>query len=75
MECEFCGGNMREEIVTYTGKAKSAVIVVKNIKAYECSQCGEEMYEESEAELISKIAEKITECQFELAIADANKWR
>jgi len=74
MECEFCGGNTREQLTTYTGKTKTAVIVVKNIKTHKCSQCGEEFYEEAEAELISQIIQKIKDIPLELAVTDANKW-
>ena len=75
MECEFCGGNMREEIVTYTGKAKTTVIVIKNVKAYKCSQCGAEMYDDSEVALMGKVSKKIKDDPFELVMTDADKWR
>jgi len=75
MKCEMCRGNMTKKEVVYTGKTKDAVIVIKNIKALKCDQCGNEAYDSEEMAIISLVAKKVRESPFELAVTDAKKWR
>jgi len=75
MECEYCCGDTKKTIVTYTGQVENCVFVIKNILAEKCEQCGEEFYDEDETELICKIANTVSEIPLELAVTDAKKWK
>jgi len=53
--CVFCGGDIKEEIVTVVKERQGEVIIVENVPAGVCSQCGEREYD---AQVVSKL-EKI----------------
>ncbi len=39
--CAFCKGDLEEKTVTYTTEYKGRVVVVENVPALVCKQCGE----------------------------------
>ena len=75
MNCDYCDGEMKKTMTTYTGKANDCVIVIENIACNKCEQCGSETYDEAEAELISQIVKEIRKIPLELAVTDAKKWK
>jgi len=75
MECVYCGGDIEEKLVTYTGNTGDCVIVIKNLIGKKCKQCGDESYGYAETGLIDTIVEKISAVPLELAVTDANKWK
>jgi YgiT-type zinc finger domain-containing protein len=55
--CPTCrGNNITPSVVTYTTEHKGAcVIVIQNVPALECSQCGEIFYSSDVMEKLQKI--------------------
>lgn len=53
--CIFCGGDIKEEVVRVIKEKEDEVIIIENVPAGVCTQCGEREYE---AKIISKL-EKI----------------
>lgn len=43
--CSFCQGDMHQELVTYTQAYEGKFIVIENVPAWVCGQCGEIYYE------------------------------
>lgn len=50
--CVFCGGDIREKIVTVIKEHEGEVIIIENVPAGVCTQCGEREYG---AEIASKL--------------------
>lgn len=40
-KCPFCGGELRERVVTYPQSYQGKVYILENVPAEVCSQCGE----------------------------------
>ncbi len=56
--CPVCKGTMEAGSATVTVDYGPGVIVVRNVPATVCSQCGEEWIDDAEAERIEKIVEE-----------------
>lgn len=42
--CAFCKGVLKKQTTTYTREHQGKVIIIKNVPAFVCSQCGEKYY-------------------------------
>ena len=66
--CALCGGIKKESTTTFTSDINSGVIVVRNVPATVCSQCGEEWIGNKTAQLLENITDDARKkhCQFEV---------
>ncbi len=66
--CALCGGSKREATTTFTVDIDTGVVVVRNVAATVCSQCGEEWIDDKTAQLLENITEEARKkyCQFEV---------
>ena len=66
--CALCGGIKKKSTTTFTADIDSGVIVVRNVPAMVCSQCGEEWIDNKTARLMESITAdaKKKHCQFEV---------
>ncbi len=55
--CPLCGGQMKAGKTTFTVDIGSGVIVVREVPATVCSQCGADWIEDDIAERLEKIVE------------------
>jgi len=55
MKCELCGGEMKRELVTYTLFYEGRLVVVENVPADVCHQCGEKLFEPETVERLQNI--------------------
>lgn len=53
--CAFCKGDLEEKTVTYTTEYKGRVVVVDNVPALVCIQCGETVFRPQVVEKLQKI--------------------
>jgi YgiT-type zinc finger domain-containing protein len=53
--CPLCGGNKQAGNTTYTVDTGKGVVVIRNVPALICGQCGEEWIEDPVAQQIEKI--------------------
>lgn len=44
MKCSFCGGRIEKKKVTFTCEHRGRFLLVKNVPAEVCIQCGEKTY-------------------------------
>lgn len=44
MKCDLCGGTVREENVSYTLFYEGHWVIVENVPAKVCHQCGEKLF-------------------------------
>lgn len=42
--CNFCEGELHEELTTFVHEDKGQVWVIRNVPSYVCKQCGEKEY-------------------------------
>ena len=56
-KCPLCGGNKKSATTTFAVDYKSGVVVVRNVPASVCSQCGEEWIPDNIAEKLESIVE------------------
>ena len=53
--CVFCGGEIREKIVTVVKECQGEVFIVENVPAGVCTQCGEREYSATVASKLEMI--------------------
>jgi YgiT-type zinc finger domain-containing protein len=56
--CQTCGGTMEQGETTFTADFNYGVVVLRNVPAMVCSQCGMEWIDDKTAEKIEKIVEE-----------------
>ena len=54
--CPFCSGLVESSKTTFTVDLNTGVVVVRNIPAAVCSQCGEEWIDDATMQAVEKIA-------------------
>lgn len=69
MNCVICkNGTTDEGVVTVTLERNSSIIIIKNVPADVCDNCGEYYLNDDVAETVLRIAEKATENNPEVEI-------
>ena len=53
--CPLCGGKKKEGVTTYSVDIGTGVVVVRNVKAMLCAQCGEEWIDNETAAHLEEI--------------------
>ncbi len=66
--CPLCGGKKKEGTTTYSVDVGSSVVVVRNVKAMLCAQCGEEWIDNETAAHLEEIVQEARQrhCQVEV---------
>ena len=66
--CPMCGGALHNGSTTYTVDLDSGVVVVRDVPATVCDQCGEEWIDNATAKLLEHIGDdaRRKHCQFEV---------
>ena len=58
MKCGICKAKMEETSVTYTEDIEQGVIVIRNVPAQVCTECGNTWYNGTVAAQLEKIVDK-----------------
>ena len=66
--CAMCGGTKQPGRTTYTVDLGSGVVVVRNVPAMVCAQCGEEWIDSETARQLEQITEEAREKHEQVAI-------
>ncbi len=66
--CPLCRGEMKEGFTTYSVELGFGVVVVRNVPAKICSQCGEEWISPTVAEELEKIVNNARQNQYEIEV-------
>ncbi len=65
-DCSFCGGEVTEQLVTVVRFYKGRVVIIENVPAGVCRQCGERYYRGAVVEEMERLMEapsaKVTRC-------------
>jgi len=67
-QCPLCGGEKKPGKTTYSVDLKDGVVVVRDVPAQICSQCGEEWIDAQTAHVLEQIVHKARKraCQVEV---------
>ena len=60
MSCFMCKGSVKEGFSTFTADMGKCIIIVKNVPACICSQCGEPSYSDETARRLEQIVNSLT---------------
>ena len=61
MNCFLCKGDMEQKFVTHTVDIANCIVIVKNVPAKACAQCGEIWYSGIVSKQLEKIVDAITD--------------
>lgn len=56
-KCALCGGKIKSAKTTYTVDTGTGLVVVRNVSAEVCTQCGEEWIDNPTAQELERIVE------------------
>ena len=59
MECLYCKGTLIRKRVSYTATRKGYHLIIDDVPAWVCEQCGEPLYEEETVEAIQQILQGV----------------
>jgi YgiT-type zinc finger domain-containing protein len=72
-QCPLCGGNKSEGSTTFTADLGFGVVVVRNVPALVCEQCGEDWINDETMISLESIVEDAKENQSELEMVPYRK--
>lgn len=70
MTCFMCKGDTESKIKTYVANLDNCVIIIKNVPALVCNQCGEVFYTDEVAEQLERIVDTMEKLVKEVAIVE-----
>jgi YgiT-type zinc finger domain-containing protein len=68
MTCFFCKGDVQDGFSTFTADKGGCIIVVKNVPAQICDQCGEASYSNTVAQKLEQIIQHIKNSAAEVTV-------
>jgi len=66
--CPLCGGEKRPGSATFTADLGFGVVVVRNVPASVCSQCGADWIKEDAAQRIEKLVEEAKQKRLQVEV-------
>ncbi len=70
--CPVCGGTKKVGRTTFSADIGTGVVVVRNVGATICAQCGEEWIDDETAAKLEKIVAEAREKRLQVEITAAN---
>lgn len=68
--CPLCGGKKTNGTTTFTADLGSGVVVVRQVRATVCAQCGEEWIDDATARQLEQIVDDARERQLQVEVAE-----
>lgn len=68
MECFMCKGELIEKKVNYMVDLEKTIIIIKDVPAKVCDQCGEQYFDDETSQNIEKIVNKLKDLSTEVTI-------
>ena len=65
MECFMCKGELIEKKVNYMVDLEKTIIIIKDVPAKVCDQCGEQYFDDETSQNIEKIVNKLKDLSTE----------
>ena len=73
MRCIMCKGNVTEAKHTFIQEFDDCIIIIKNVPALVCAQCGEAYYSDEIAEKLEEIVDRLQTMVKDVAIFEYDK--
>lgn len=70
MNCFVCKGELKEKKVNYFVDLDNTIIIIKEVPAKVCCQCGEKYFDDKTSENIEKIVNQLKEMSTEVTIVN-----
>ena len=68
MECFMCKGELEKKKVNYVVDLEKTIIIIKDLPAKVCNNCGEKFYDDETAKNIEKIVNQLKELTVEVTV-------
>ena len=68
MDCFKCKGELKEKKVNYMVDLEKTIIIIKDVPAKVCIECGEQYFDDRTSENIEKIVNKLKDLSTEVTI-------
>lgn len=68
MECFMCKGELIEKKINYMVDLEKTIIIIKDVPAKVCDQCGEQYFDDETSQNIEKIVNKLKDLSTEVTI-------
>jgi YgiT-type zinc finger domain-containing protein len=68
--CPLCGGNKTRGATTFSADLGSGVVVVRQVRATVCSQCGEEWIDDATARELERIVDDARQRRLQVEVAE-----
>ena len=59
MECLYCRGTLMRERVSYTATRKGYHLIIDDVPAWVCEQCGEPLFDEQTVDAIQEVLQGV----------------
>jgi YgiT-type zinc finger domain-containing protein len=59
MECLYCKGTLIRKRVSYTATRKGYHLIIDDVSAWVCEQCGEPLFDEETVEAIQRVLQGV----------------
>ena len=68
--CPLCGGNKTRGTTTFSAELGIGVVVVRQVRATVCSQCGEEWIDDATARELERIVDDARQRRLQVEVAE-----
>lgn len=73
MNCFMCKGDLIDKKVNYMVDLDNTIIIIKNVPAKVCKQCGEQYFDTDTTEKLDKMVNELKKLSLEVTIVNYNE--
>lgn len=73
MKCFMCKGETEKKLVNYLVDIDNTIIIIKEVPANVCKQCGERYFDNDVMKNIEKIIDEVKKVSIEISIVNYNE--
>ena len=73
MRCVFCKGDLEQTTENYVATLDNCIIIIKDVPAVVCAQCGEVYYSDEVTEKLDTIIDRLSKIVEEVGIFEYSK--
>ncbi|MCP4165339.1 MAG: YgiT-type zinc finger protein [Chloroflexi bacterium] len=66
MNCPICSGEVEAALVSYSVSRNGYHLIIDDVPAFKCTQCGEPMYPEEAVDLVQDMLRELDSRRFKL---------
>lgn len=68
MKCFMCKGETEKKLVNYIVDMDKTIVIIKDVPANVCKQCGERYFDDEVMEKLEKVIENIKKVSVEISV-------